>query len=168
MRKVPAATAAMRELRQVYEVIAKLQADPELKRAASAEAMRENIADGTGRFVADMIDFLAAKVTGRNFGEIRNQTDEWSRAIADLVFQVLTAAAEAGSTAAATQAMHTLPTPEIDRLRERDALDAVQRMEAEVQRRVEAELRRRKNQQRPALEVAPLPGAIEGQVPQWH
>lgn len=156
-RKATAAVGATRELRQTYEALAKLQADPALQHAADAEAVREAAkAAGTG-FLVNLISFLVQEFVG---------LDPHGEGVAAKQVSAVIAAClrvPADELTRSSNPFATVDTAPARKFRERQAMDRAKRMEAEVQQRVEAELRRREEQARPAIEARERV-AIEGGV----
>lgn len=158
-RKATAAVAATRELRQTLVAIAELQANPELKTAASKQAVDDWIGQQTGREIASMIDFVLQQFgLGTSWAPgmpaAGNRRDT---IVAGLVHDCLCLISEDGSDARFGE----VDTSKARAFVEEEALQRAERVEAEVQRRVEAELRRREAQRRPAIEAREV-RAIEG------
>lgn len=142
-RKATAAVAATRELRQTLMAIAEIQADPDLQRAASAEALRRSVNERTGKFLVALIKFVLHEAGV----DASDPKQPWGSLIAACLRVVGTEAAGAANP------FGDLDTSAARAAREERALARARVMEGEVQRRVEAELRRREMQSRPAIEA---------------
>ena len=158
-RKAPAAVAAMRELRQTLEAIARIQADPELKRAASLQDLKSWIDEATGDAVVRLFDWVLGQF-GSEFafsdGRAGVESDRL-RVVSRLMADGLRCMSDEGT----TTRFASVDTSYVVAFREQEALSQARRLEAEVQRRVEAELKRREAQARPAIEAREV-RAIEG------
>ncbi|PZS15530.1 MAG: hypothetical protein DLM57_12495 [Pseudonocardiales bacterium] len=151
-RKAMAAVAAMRELRQTLEVIARIQADPELRKMASGQEIRARIDEDLGLMIANIIDFVLSAAG------LDAHDPMWARVIVGCFERV-------DDPQAAHSFAGLVDTSEVTKHLERQALDRAARVEAEVRRRVEAEMARREAQARPAIEARQTL-AIEG-GPVW-
>ncbi|WP_375491999.1 hypothetical protein [uncultured Jatrophihabitans sp.] len=159
-RKAAAAVQAMREQRQALEAIARLQADPELQRAAAIDDLQTHVSSiGQEAFVG-MLDFVLSafghEFHARNRGD-RFATDDQAAIVGDLMAQCL----RTFSTGGIQTRFADVDTSRARTFVERRAVEQADRMEAEVRRRVEAELARRERQSRPAIEGSVV-RAIEG------
>jgi hypothetical protein len=153
-RKATAAVMAMRELRQTLEAIARTQADPALRKAASGEELRKAIDQDAFEFAFACIEAMLAEA---------GLTDQVWRSL-------FSALLRSGSTPDGSFNKDRLGQVDRSAVRafvERNALEAAARMSAEVKRRVEAELERREQAARRqplALEAGPS----ERAVPTWQ
>lgn len=158
-RKAPAAVTAIRELRQTLEAIARIQADPELQRAASLQHLQEGVEHLGKEALVDMLWFVLTAFGPEFDVRVRggeHQDQEQRRIVGRLVSACLRAFGDTKDLANKRKRFADVDTSDAREFVERQALEQARRMEAEVRRRVAAELRRREAQARPAIEARPV------------
>lgn len=155
-RKAPAAIAAMRELRQVLEAIARIQADPELQKAAGLAVLEAEVNKISVDTFTRMLDFVLAQ-----FGFEQRMTNGARTAERErLLWHLLASCLRELTVHGVGTRFSGVDTSAVREFVERQALERTARLEAEVERRVaarvDAELRRREALLRPAIEARPV------------